>query len=51
MAFIFGLLALAFAVGLYNSKGSYAYAWLSGECSHNPAPQICSRTWRGRRGW
>jgi len=35
------LALLALAAGITSSPHSYAYAFFSGQCSHEPAPQAC----------
>jgi hypothetical protein len=35
------LALLALAAGICSSPHSYAYAFLSGQCSHEPVPQAC----------
>lgn len=49
MALIWGLVALAVAAGVLSSKGSFAYAILSGQCSRTAPPPVCFTT--ARRGF
>jgi hypothetical protein len=43
------LLLLAVAAGIHGAPNSYAYAFLSGQCNHEPVPNACHP--RGRRGF
>ena len=55
MTGLFILVALLAGFAVYTSPGSYAYAFLSGQCSREPMPTICHRfTARGggmRSAW
>jgi hypothetical protein len=35
------LALLAASAGIYSAPNSYAYAFLSGQCRHEPAPMAC----------
>jgi hypothetical protein len=35
------LVLLAVAAGIHGSPNSYAYAFLSGQCNHEPVPKAC----------
>ena len=42
------LALLTVAAGIHGSPHSYAYAFLTGQCNHEPTPLACHP--RGRRG-
>ena len=43
MAGLFVLVALLAGFAVYTSPGSYAHAFLSGQCSREPMPAVCHR--------
>ena len=43
MAGLFVLVALLAGFAVYTSPHSYAYAFLSGQCSQEPTPTVCHR--------
>ncbi len=49
MAGLFILVALLAGFAIYTSPGSYAHAFLSGQCSREPMPAACHR-FSGARG-
>jgi len=55
MTGLFILVALLAGFAIYTSPHSYAYAFLSGQCSRDPMPTVCHRfTTRGgamRSAW
>ncbi|MBS0281425.1 MAG: hypothetical protein JSR25_09705 [Proteobacteria bacterium] len=50
MAGLFILVALLAGFAVYTSPHSYAYAFLSGQCSREPIPAICHRFTAPRGG-
>ena len=49
MTGLFILVALLAGFAIYTSPHSYAYAFLSGQCSRDPMPTVCLR-FTGARG-
>ncbi|MBN9546521.1 MAG: hypothetical protein J0I19_13695 [Alphaproteobacteria bacterium] len=49
MTGLFILVALLAGFAIYMSPNSYAYAFLSGQCSRDPLPTVCHR-FTGARG-
>lgn len=49
MAGLFILVALLAGFAVYTSPNSYAYTFLSGQCSREPMPTVCHR-FTGPRG-
>ena len=43
MTGLFILVALLAGFAIYTSPHSYAYAFLSGQCAHEPMPAVCHR--------
>lgn len=43
MAGLFILVALLAGFAAYTSPGSYAHAFLTGQCSQDPMPAVCDR--------
>ena len=49
MAGLFILVILLAGFAIFNSPGSYAHAFLTGQCSREPMPDVCNR-FGSRRG-
>ena len=50
MAGLFILVALLAGFAVYTSPNSYAYAFLSGNCSRDPIPTVCHSFTTSRGG-